>query len=85
MKSFARKLALIAALSIMHRSFAADPTAPVVAPDEVLGRLKAGNERFVSVKESASKRTELGALASQGRIVEGYYHLDTGKVGWTAK
>lgn len=52
MKTFARKLALIAALSIIHRAFAADP---VIPPDEALNRLKAGNERFAISKDSASK------------------------------
>jgi carbonic anhydrase len=31
------------------------------------------------------KQAELGELASQVRVVEGYYDLDTGKVEWTAK
>ena len=36
-------------------AFAADPTAPSVPPDEALNRLKVGNERFVSSKESSGK------------------------------
>jgi len=43
------------ALLLVHRIFAADPTIAPVPPDEALARLKAGNERFVSSKESASK------------------------------
>lgn len=50
-----RKFAFIAALSISSGTFAADPTTPVVPPDEALTRLKAGNERFAISKESASK------------------------------
>jgi hypothetical protein len=30
-------------------------------------------------------RPQLGELASQVRLVEGYYDLDTDKVEWTAK
>jgi carbonic anhydrase len=55
MKSFIRKMPLIAVLSIIHASFASDPHIPSVPPDEALGRLKTGNERFVNNKESASK------------------------------
>ena len=31
------------------------------------------------------KQAELGELAAQVRIIEGYYDLDTGKVEWSAK
>ena len=31
------------------------------------------------------KQAELGELAAQVRIIEGYYDLDTGKVEWTEK
>lgn len=34
---------------------AADPTAPDVSPDEALSRLKTGNDRFATSKESGSK------------------------------
>src|SRR6476620_4792029 len=49
------KLTLIATMVISSLAFASGPTAPIVAPDEALGRLKAGNERFVTNKDSASK------------------------------
>ena len=55
MKPFICKLAFVAAIVISSRTFAADPATPSVPPDEALNRLKAGNERFVSSKESASK------------------------------
>ena len=55
MKTFTRRLALMTALLILHRAFAADPTVPSIPPDEALARLKAGNERFVNNKESSSK------------------------------
>jgi hypothetical protein len=32
-----------------------------------------------------TEEPQLGELAPQIRIVEGYYDLDTGKVDWTAK
>jgi len=41
------------------------------------------NDTLVAAK--IRKQAELGALASQVRVVEGYYDLDTGKVEWTAK
>jgi len=55
---------------------AAGPTAPVVAPDEALGRLKAGNERFVSNQDSTSKpvaarRTETAGGQNPFAIVVG--------------
>ena len=55
MNTFTRKLAVITALSLSNGTFAADPATPSVPPDEALNRLKAGNVRFVSSKESASK------------------------------
>jgi carbonic anhydrase len=55
MKRFTRKLAVIAVLSLSNWTFASDPAAPSVPPDEALARLKAGNERFVASRESASK------------------------------
>jgi hypothetical protein len=32
-----------------------------------------------------TEEAQLGELAPQVRIVEGYYYLDTGKVKWTVK
>ncbi len=37
------------------------------------------------VAEKIRKQAQLGDLASQVRVVEGYYDLDTGKVEWTEK
>src|SRR4051812_41307679 len=76
MKSFIRKLALLAVLSVIHRGFAADPHIPFVPPDEALGRLKAGNERFVRNEQSASKpvasrRTETAAGQNPFALVVG--------------
>ena len=48
-------LALTSLLATSRSAPAADPASPDVAPDEALSRLKAGNERFASSKESASK------------------------------
>ena len=42
-------------------------------------------ENDVQVAAKIRKQAELGELASQVRIVEGYYDLDTGKVEWTAR
>jgi carbonic anhydrase len=55
MKTFTRRIVLIAALSLSNWTFASDPAAPSVPPDEALARLKAGNERFAASKESAGK------------------------------
>jgi carbonic anhydrase len=55
MKRTIHKLILIAALVTSNCTFAADPSTPSVTLDEALNRLKAGNERFVSSKESSSK------------------------------
>jgi carbonic anhydrase len=41
------------------------------------------NDALVAAK--IQKQAQLGELASQVRIVEGYYDLDTGKVEWTGK
>jgi carbonic anhydrase len=43
------------------------------------------HENDAEVAATIRKRAELGELASQVRIVEGYYDLDTGKVEWAAK
>jgi carbonic anhydrase len=40
-----------------------------------------GNDAEVAAK--IKKQAQLGDLASQVRIVEGYYDLDTGKIEWT--
>jgi hypothetical protein len=42
-------------------------------------------ENDVEVATKIRKQSQLGELASQVRVVEGYYNLDTGKVEWTAK
>jgi len=46
----------MAAVAMSSWAFAADPTAPSVPPDEALNRLKVGNVRFVSSKESSGKQ-----------------------------
>ena len=43
------------------------------------------HENDAEVASKIRKQAELGELASQVRIVEGYYDLDTGKVEWTAE
>jgi carbonic anhydrase len=43
------------------------------------------HENDAEVAAKIRKQAELGYLASQVRIVEGYYDLDTGKVEWAAK
>jgi carbonic anhydrase len=43
------------------------------------------HENDAAVAAKIRKVAELGELASQVRIVEGYYDLDTGKVEWTAR
>ena len=43
------------------------------------------HENDARVAAKIRKRAQLGKLASQVRIVEGYYDLDTGKVAWTAE
>ncbi len=41
------------------------------------------HENDADVAAKIRKQAELGDLASQVRVVEGYYNLDTGKVEWT--
>jgi len=43
------------------------------------------HENDAQVGAKIRKQAQLGEFASQVRIVEGYYDLDTGKVEWTAK
>ena len=43
------------------------------------------HENDAEVAAKIRKEAQLGKLASQVRIVEGYYDLDTGKVEWTTK
>jgi len=43
------------------------------------------HENDAEVAAKIRKQAQLGELASQVRIVEGYYDLGTGKVEWTAK
>jgi carbonic anhydrase len=43
------------------------------------------HENDAEVAAKVRKQAELGELASQVRIVEGYYDLDTGKVEWSEK
>jgi len=43
------------------------------------------HENDAQVAAKIRKQAQLGGLASQAKIVEGYYDLDTGKVEWTAK
>ena len=43
------------------------------------------HENDAEVAEKIKKQAQLGELASQVRVVEGYYDLDTGKVEWTEK
>ena len=57
-----------------------------------VGRPKEGDaltnaieENDVEVAAKIRRRGQLGELAPQVRIVDGYYDLDTGKVEWTAK
>ena len=40
------------------------------------------HENDAEVAAKIKKQAQLGDLASQVRIVEGYYDLDTGKVEW---
>jgi carbonic anhydrase len=55
MKRTTHKLVLIAVLALTKSTFASDPGVPTVSPDDGLNRLKAGNDRFVTSKESAGK------------------------------
>src|SRR5437763_7555264 len=43
------------------------------------------HENDAQVAAKIRKQAELGELAAQVRIIEGYYDLDTGKVEWTEK
>jgi carbonic anhydrase len=43
------------------------------------------HENDAEVAAKIRKQAQLGELAPEVRIVEGYYDLDTGKVEWTAK
>lgn len=43
------------------------------------------HENDAQVAKKIRSLAELGELASQVRVVEGYYDLDTGKVEWTAE
>ena len=43
------------------------------------------HENDAEVAAKIRKEAELGELAAQVRVVEGYYNLDTGKVEWTRK
>ena len=43
------------------------------------------HENDAEVAAKIRKQAELGELAAQVRIIEGYYDLDTGKVEWTEK
>ena len=43
------------------------------------------HENDAEVADKIRKQAQLGELAPQVRIVEGYYDLDTGKVKWSAK
>jgi len=43
------------------------------------------HENDAQVAAKIRKQAELGELAAQVRIVEGYYDLDAGKVEWSAK
>ena len=43
------------------------------------------HENDAEVAAKIRKEAELGELAAQVRVVEGYYDLDTGKVEWTRK
>jgi len=43
------------------------------------------HENDAQVAAKIRKQAQLGELASQVKVVEGYYDLDTGKVEWTAR
>jgi carbonic anhydrase len=43
------------------------------------------HENDAKVADKIRKQAQLGELAAQVRVVEGYYDLDTGKVEWSAK
>jgi carbonic anhydrase len=63
-----------------------------IQPAVVASKAKAGDaltnaihENDAEVAAKIRKEAELGELAAQVRVVEGYYNLDTGKVEWTRK
>jgi carbonic anhydrase len=63
-----------------------------IQPAVVASKDKAGDaltnailENDTEVADKIRKQAQFGELASQVRIVEGYYNLDTGKVQWAAK
>jgi carbonic anhydrase len=63
-----------------------------IQPAVVASKGKEGDPLTNAIHENAAqvaakirKQAQLGELASQVRIVEGYYDLDTGKVEWSAK
>jgi carbonic anhydrase len=58
MKLHPSPLTLIVTLALTSWTIAADPAIPAVGADDALARLKAGNERFATSKQSASKPTE---------------------------
>jgi len=43
------------------------------------------HENDAAMATKIRKQAELGNLASQVRIVEGYYNLDTGRVEWIGR
>ena len=43
------------------------------------------HENDAAVAAKIRKQAQLGEFASQVRVVEGYYDLDTGKVEWSTK
>jgi carbonic anhydrase len=55
MKGTTRRLTLMAAVMMSSWASASDPVVPIITPDDALNRLKAGNERFVTSKDSTSK------------------------------
>ncbi len=61
-----------------------------IQPAVVASKTKEGDaltnaihENDAQVAAKIRKQAELGEFASQVRIIEGYYNLDTGKVEWT--
>ena len=61
-----------------------------IQPAVVASKTKEGDaltnaihENDAEVAAKIRKQAELGEFASQVRIIEGYYNLDTGKVEWT--
>jgi carbonic anhydrase len=63
-----------------------------IQPAVVAAKGKEGDALANAIRENDAQvatkirnQAQLGQLASQVRVVEGYYDLDTGKVEWTAK